>query len=81
MKFVNFGQDPGAGLLHKLCIPIQKVAPAFVEEVRREFAAMLLKLVDRGLARFFTRLHAAFAQHLAALAQIALLAGRDDIFP
>mgnify|MGYP003393704617 CR=1 FL=1 len=62
-------------------IPIEIIAPAFMQEVRRKGAAVFLQLEAGRSPGFPARNHAAFARQPAALMQIAPAAGGDDILP
>ncbi len=61
--------------------PIQVVAPALVQVVWREGAAVLLQLPGRGLLRAHARMHVALARQLAALLQVAVAARGHDVLP
>ena len=52
-----------------------------MKEVRGEFAAMVLKFMDRGLIRGNPRSHAAIIGHLVAFLRVTPLTGGDDIVP
>src|SRR5438270_12835718 len=65
----------------QLDIPVEIIAPAFVEIVRREGAAMLLQLPAGRADRLALNLHVRFVRRAAALAQIARRAGGRDILP
>src|SRR5690606_1118054 len=65
----------------ELGIPVQEVAPALVQEVRRERAAALLQLERGRGARLAQRPHAAFLRQAVALGEIAAGAGRDHVGP
>src|SRR5271169_1407794 len=65
----------------ELGIPIEIVAPALVQIVGRERAAVLLQHVGRRLDRAAARVHPALARQPVALAQIAGGAGGHDVGP
>src|SRR5438309_9086610 len=62
-------------------IPVEIVTPALVKVIRREGAAMLLKLPAGRPDRLALDLHVRFAGGAPALAEVAGGAGGRDIFP
>src|SRR3569623_3119344 len=69
------------GLSLQFDVPVKIVAPAVVEMVRWERAAVLLKLPTRRADRFAHDVHVCFRRRPTPLAQIARGAGRRDILP
>src|SRR6185437_11082105 len=65
----------------ELAVPIEEVAPALVQEVRWEGAAVLLQRMRRGLAWSVLGIHTAFLRQPAPLEEIAGGAGGDDVVP
>ena len=70
---------PGSAL--ELAVPIEIVAPALVQIVRRKPPPAVLQLPRRRPLRWLHRIHPALARQPRALAQIARPARRDDILP
>ena len=70
-----------APLWVELDIPVQIVAPAFVQVVGRKGTPVQPKLVRRRHRRPGHRLHTAFMRQAVALAQVAAGAGGDDVAP
>src|SRR5215469_6693021 len=65
----------------ELGVPVEVVAPALVQVVWREGAAILLKHVGRRLNRAVARVHLALPRQPVSLPQIAGGAGGHDIGP
>ena len=62
-------------------VPIEVVAPAFVQEVGREGAAVALQLVGGRLLGPAQRVHVAFPRQAVGLPEIAALTGGDHVVP
>src|ERR1700730_10554929 len=65
----------------ELGVPVEIVAPALMQVVGREGAAILLQHVRRRLHRAVPRIHPALARQSIALEEIAGGAGGDDVGP
>lgn len=72
---------PNPALRLQLDVPIQPVAPGFVQMVRREHLAMLLQLPMGGADRLGVEVHRRLLRSTAALLQIAAAARGGDVFP
>src|SRR5690606_31405188 len=65
----------------ELAIPIQEVAPALVQVVGREGAAVFLQFAGGRLVRGADRQHADMMRQAVALAQVARRAGGQHVAP
>src|SRR6056297_339549 len=65
----------------QLCIPVEKVHPAFVEVVGRELAPDIAQLLGGGLAGRLAQGKSDLLHRAGALGQVAAAAGGDDVFP
>lgn len=65
----------------EFCAPVEEIEPALVEFLLHEgqFSADFIKLVRAGTTRGAEKFHARFFRGFVAFAQVARLAGRDDI--
>lgn len=67
--------------LFEFRIPVQIIAPAFMQVIRREGTAIFLQFMAQRPPRSLARIHAALLGQTAAFAHIAAAAGGNDIFP
>src|SRR3954453_21180678 len=65
----------------QLGIPVKKIPPTLVKIVRREAAAVLLKLERARLSWPSLRMHMRLVRQAVALPEVTGLAGSDDVFP
>src|SRR5690242_1432478 len=65
----------------QLGIPVKKIPPTLVEVVRREGATVLLELEGTRLERTSLGMHMRLMRQAVAFAQVAGLAGGDDVLP
>src|SRR6185312_2004246 len=80
-SWVSATSNPKTSARFELGIPVEEVAPALMQEVRRERPAVLLKQAGARLAGQVARIHAALARQPVALEQIAARAGGNHVFP
>src|SRR5690242_15671204 len=70
---------PPSGL--QLDIPVEIIAPALVQVIRRERAPVLLQLPSGRSDRLAVRMHMSFGGCAPALLEVAWRASRRDILP
>src|SRR6185369_8934003 len=83
LSLATLSRGAGEGFLVRiqLAVPVEEVAPALVQIVGREQAAILLQLVGRGRLGPALRVHVRLVRQAVALQQVAVLAGGDDVGP
>src|SRR6478736_6232759 len=77
----SFRWDDETGLSLQLDVPVEPVAPGFVQVVRRELLAVLLQLPAGRADRMHQRVHARLLGRAAALLHVTRGAGGEDVLP